>query len=43
MGRTKLNKVVVFDNSNDKYQPGDSILVKINKSNSATLFGEVQE
>ncbi len=43
MGRTKLNKVVVFDNSNDKYQAGDLIFVKIHKSNSATLFGEVQE
>ena len=43
MGRTKLNKVVIFDNSNAKYNAGDLVMVKINRSNSATLFGEVLE
>lgn len=43
MGRTKLNKVVVFDNSNQRYKQGDLVMVKIKNSNSATLFGEVLE
>ena len=43
MGRTKLNKVVIFDNSNDKYTTGDLVNVLIKRSNSATLFAEVVE
>lgn len=43
VGRTKLNKVVIFDNSNANYNAGDLVMVKINRSNSATLFGEVLE
>lgn len=43
MGRTKLNKVVIFDNTNEKYKAGDFVMVKINRSNSATLIGEVVE
>lgn len=41
MGRTKLNKVVIFDNSDDKYKVGDLVYVSIKRSNSATLIGEV--
>ncbi len=41
MGRTKLNKVVIFDNSDEKYKVGDLALVSIKRSNSATLIGEV--
>jgi tRNA-2-methylthio-N6-dimethylallyladenosine synthase len=39
MGRTKHNKVVIFDNSDGQIRYGDLIKTKINKANSATLFG----
>lgn len=41
MGRTKHNKVVIFDNTDENVLYGDLIQVKIKKANSATLFGEV--
>lgn len=41
MGRTKHNKVVIFDNSDSKHKMGDTISVKITRSNSATLVGVV--
>ncbi len=41
MGRTKLNKVVIFDNTDEKYQTGDLVNVTIKRSNSATLIGDV--
>lgn len=43
MGRTKLNKVVIFDNSSEKYKQGDLVNVTISRSNSATLIGQVVE
>lgn len=42
MGRTKHNKVVIFDNTDENILYGDLIQVKIKKANSATLFGEVE-
>lgn len=42
-GRTDTNKVVIFDNSNNKYTTGQLINCKITNSTSATLFGEVCE
>jgi tRNA-2-methylthio-N6-dimethylallyladenosine synthase len=41
MGRTKSNKVVIFDNTNLNVNAGDLINVKIEKANSATLFGKL--
>ncbi len=41
MGRTKSNKVVIFDNFENKYKEGDLVHTKIIRSNSATLFGEI--
>ncbi|MGB9701835.1 MAG: tRNA (N6-isopentenyl adenosine(37)-C2)-methylthiotransferase MiaB [Candidatus Kapaibacteriota bacterium] len=43
MGRTKHNKVVIFDNTDENVLYGDLIQVKIKKANSATLFGEVEK
>lgn len=43
MGRTKLNKVVIFDNASEKYKPGDLVSIRITRSNSATLMGDVLE
>jgi tRNA-2-methylthio-N6-dimethylallyladenosine synthase len=40
MGRTKHNKVVIFDNSSINAMVGDKVQVKITKSNSATLIGD---
>lgn len=39
MGRTDTNKVVIFPKEN--YKIGDYVWVNINKSNAATLFGNV--
>ena len=41
MGKTKSNKVVIFDNSESQYNEGDLVHTKIIRSNSATLFGEI--
>lgn len=41
MGRTKTNKVVVFDNSIENAQAGTLLNVKIESANSATLFGNI--
>ncbi|HRS01597.1 MAG TPA: tRNA (N6-isopentenyl adenosine(37)-C2)-methylthiotransferase MiaB [Bacteroidota bacterium] len=41
MGRTKSNKVVIFDNTKLNSNAGDLIDVKIYKANSATLFGSI--
>ena len=43
VGRTDTNKVVIFNNKSKKYKEGDFINLKINKSTSATLFGETIE
>lgn len=43
VGRTDTNKVVIFNNKNKKYQEGDFLNLKINKTTSATLFGETIE
>lgn len=40
MGRTKHNKVVIFDNTEIDALVGDKVQVKINRANSATLFGD---
>ena len=40
-GRTGTNKVVVFPNHDRKYKTGDKIHVKIERSTSATLIGNV--
>jgi len=40
-GRTDTNKVTIFPNPERKYKQGDKILVRITRSTSATLFGEV--
>jgi tRNA-2-methylthio-N6-dimethylallyladenosine synthase len=37
-GRTEQNKVVIFDKRN--YRVGQLVHVKINRTTSATLFGE---
>lgn len=41
MGRTSTNKITVFPNENGKYKAGDYVNVKIKRSTSATLYGEV--
>lgn len=41
MGRTKTNKVVVFDNSIENAQAGTLLNIKIESANSATLFGNI--
>ncbi len=41
MGRTDCNKSVIIPAKNNK--PGDFVKVRINKSNSATLFAEQEE
>ena len=41
MGRTKTNKVVIFDNHDLNAKAGDILNVKIDRANSATLFGSV--
>ena len=38
-GRTGTNKVVIFNNTNNKVQPGDFITLHITQKTSATLFG----
>lgn len=43
MGRTKHNKVVIFDNIEQKHKTGDLVNIEIKRSNSATLFGVVLE
>lgn len=40
-GRSDTNKVVIFDNSEQKYRTGQLISCKITRSTSATLFGDV--
>jgi tRNA-2-methylthio-N6-dimethylallyladenosine synthase len=40
-GRTKTNKVVIFNNSAGQYKQGDIIHVRITKATSATLFGDL--
>lgn len=40
MGRTRHNKVVIFDNSEKDAKVGDKVITNIFKSNSATLFGK---
>lgn len=42
-GRTDTNKVTIFPNYEGIYKMGDFVKVKINRSTSATLFGEVIE
>lgn len=41
MGRTKHNKVVIFDNTLTNALVGDKVSVRITKANSATLLGEI--
>ncbi len=41
MGRTKTNKVVIFDNHDLNAKAGDILKVQIDRANSATLFGTV--
>jgi len=41
MGRTKTNKVVIFDNHDLNAKAGDILNVQIDRANSATLFGTV--
>jgi tRNA-2-methylthio-N6-dimethylallyladenosine synthase len=41
MGKTKSNKVVIFDNLENQFKEGDLVHTKIIRSNSATLFGEI--
>lgn len=41
MGRTRHNKVVIFDNSEKDAKVGDKVITSIFKSNSATLFGKI--
>ena len=40
MGRTDTNKVVIFP-KHEGVKPGDYVIVRINKANSATLFGDI--
>jgi tRNA-2-methylthio-N6-dimethylallyladenosine synthase len=40
MGRTDTNKVVIFP-KHEGIKPGDYVIVRINKANSATLFGDI--
>lgn len=40
-GRTDTNKVAIFPNPDSEYKMGDIINVRITRSTSATLFGEV--
>ena len=40
-GRTDTNKVVVFPNDNFKILRGDIVKIKISRSSSATLFGNI--
>ena len=40
-GRSRTNKVIIFDNAENKYKAGDFINLKVNKATSATLFGEL--
>ncbi|CUU01729.1 tRNA-2-methylthio-N6-dimethylallyladenosine synthase [Candidatus Thermokryptus mobilis] len=40
MGRTDTNKVVIFP-KHESVKPGDYVIVRINKANSATLFGDI--
>jgi tRNA-2-methylthio-N6-dimethylallyladenosine synthase len=40
MGRTDTNKVVIFPKL-EGVKPGDYVIVRINKANSATLFGDI--
>lgn len=40
-GRTDTNKVCIFDNSDIRYNTGDTVNCEINGSTSATLFGRV--
>jgi tRNA-2-methylthio-N6-dimethylallyladenosine synthase len=40
MGRTDTNKVVIFPKL-EGIKPGDYVIVRINKANSATLFGDI--
>jgi tRNA-2-methylthio-N6-dimethylallyladenosine synthase len=42
-GRSDTNKIVIFPNEEFKYKTGDFINVRIKRSTSATLFGEVVE
>jgi len=42
-GRTKTNKVVIFNNESGQYKQGDIITVRITKATSATLFGDLIE
>lgn len=42
MGRSSSNKVVIFPNEDDKYKTGDYVNIKIKRSTSASLFGEVE-
>jgi tRNA-2-methylthio-N6-dimethylallyladenosine synthase len=39
--RTRTNKVVIFPNGDGLYTAGDLVNVRISRSTSATLFGEV--
>ncbi len=43
MGRTSTNKITVFPNEHKKYSAGDYVNVKIKRTTSATLYGEVVE
>lgn len=43
MGRSDTNKVVIFPNPDAKFSQGDYVNVKIKRSSSATLFGEIVE
>jgi tRNA-2-methylthio-N6-dimethylallyladenosine synthase len=40
MGRTDTNKVVIFPKL-EGVKPGEYVIVRINKANSATLFGDI--
>ena len=40
-GRTTCNKVVIFENLNNKISSGEFLNVKINNYTSATLFGNI--
>lgn len=40
-GRSDTNKVVIFDNTDKKYNTGDIINCQVKRSTSATLFGDV--
>lgn len=42
-GRTDTNKVVIFDNDDEKYKTGSLIKCEIHGSTSATLFGKIKE